>query len=129
MCRLTFLTWAGFVPWMEVQRQQQLSIQDHHGCTINPLRPPSKHIIKRTNFGSINCNNETKLSIYQNYSVLNERKNIVQRQSLPFTIEPGFTDDDDNITTLVTNLYKQLNVLYRFSRPHTIIGTVSLTYN
>ncbi|XP_056694561.1 homogentisate geranylgeranyltransferase, chloroplastic [Spinacia oleracea] len=104
----------GCVKWIEVTNNQ-------HGCSHKHSRFDCKHFIIRSSY----CNNSTRLSFSQN-KVLHERKSVVKRLSLPFTVEHGFTDndDDDNISTFFTPLYKQLSVFYRFCRPHTIIGTL-----
>lgn len=120
--------WADYVHCIEVVPSQQLSIQNHQGCTRNLLRSYCKRIIKRSIFASNHCINEKRLSLSES-KVLHERKRVVKRLSFPFTIETGYIDDDDNISTFFTHLHKHLNAFCRFCRPHTIIGTVSLTDN
>ncbi|XP_021738290.1 homogentisate geranylgeranyltransferase, chloroplastic-like [Chenopodium quinoa] len=96
----------------------------YHGYTENSLRFHCRRIKTTNNFATNNCISEKRLSFSQN-KVLHAKKRLVKRLSLPFTTDATISkDDDDNFSTFFTHLYKQLNAFYRFSRPHTIIGTI-----
>ncbi|XP_059659134.1 homogentisate phytyltransferase 1, chloroplastic-like [Cornus florida] len=51
---------------------------------------------------------------------------LIRKQFIPVTIEPehGSQSKDDHLATFLNSLSKQLDAFYRFSRPHTVIGTV-----
>ncbi|XP_021769512.1 homogentisate geranylgeranyltransferase, chloroplastic-like [Chenopodium quinoa] len=117
-------TWAGCAQLIGVPSQHS-RVLSHHGYTENSLRFHRQRIKTRNNFATNNCINETKLSFSQN-KVLHDKKRLVKRLCLPFTTDATISkdDDDDNFSAFFTHLYKQLNAFYRFSRPHTIIGTL-----
>ncbi|KAL6988408.1 hypothetical protein U1Q18_014156 [Sarracenia purpurea var. burkii] len=52
--------------------------------------------------------------------------NLLRRYSFPITSEDGYSSEpkDEHLGAIQTGFFKQLNALYRFSRPHTVIGTL-----
>lgn len=59
----------------------------------------------------------------------NRNSKSLKKYCIPVTSQDGYaskSEDDDNSTNFQGVLPKNLIALYRFSRPHTVIGTVSL---
>lgn len=68
--------------------------------------------------------------ISRNSEYLKNRNNkSLKKYCVPDTSQDGYaskSEDDNNLTSFRDDLQKNLIALYRFSRPHTVIGTVSL---
>lgn len=58
------------------------------------------------------------------------RREKLPGQTFCGTLEHGFIiePEDDQLTLLQSDLWRKIDAFYRFSRPHTVIGTVSGSY-
>ncbi|KAK9683536.1 hypothetical protein RND81_10G148700 [Saponaria officinalis] len=54
---------------------------------------------------------------------LRERRNV-KMTSLPLSLELGYSRNDDKFSSFFDRMSKLFNAFYRFTRPHTIIGTL-----
>ncbi|XP_074274251.1 homogentisate geranylgeranyltransferase, chloroplastic-like [Silene latifolia] len=107
-----------------------------NGCRISSLNIPdcrwsiqSRQICCRISSRSCHKQFIKAKIIVNNNPIILENKQLVKRRVLrrlsrPFTPEASFTNDDDKFSSFFNHIPKQLDVFYRFSRPHTIIGTL-----
>ncbi|TXG62236.1 hypothetical protein EZV62_013599 [Acer yangbiense] len=107
------------------------------GCFTGIQWPTRQtHSFQNRSHKPIKCDQRTTFSLSDHHKFIRNSENLhIRNCKLPFkrslqvpvTLQDGYVskpDDDNNLKSFQDFLCKNLNAFYRFSRPHTVIGTI-----
>ncbi|KAK1549974.1 hypothetical protein Q3G72_011579 [Acer saccharum] len=107
------------------------------GCFTGIQWPTRQtHGFQNRSHKPIKCDQRTTFSLSDHHKFIRNSENLHIRNcklsfkrslQVPVTLQDGYVskpDDDNNLKSFQDFLCKNLNAFYRFSRPHTVIGTI-----